>query len=263
MRHSVTPLETERTPVLRRYFEVLDSTQAEAKRWVEAEGAVEGRVVAAAQSRGVGRGDHHWESPKGGLYLSSIVPLGSGVLASLLPLAIGAGVADDLAAGHAFRPALKWPNDLVVDRPGRAPSKFGGLLIDRLTVRPRQTVVIVGLGLNVRLIEEDLPAALRGSATSLGQLSTTPGALDDLERRADEAIRRAVRAVETETGRHRALDRVRALLYGIGRRARVDGVPAGVIRGVTESGALVLERDGVESMIVAGDLTIEPERVPG
>ncbi|HZY69837.1 MAG TPA: biotin--[acetyl-CoA-carboxylase] ligase [Thermoplasmata archaeon] len=245
--------------VQRRFFETVDSTQGEARRWVRADGPLQGLVVAAAQTHGVGRADHRWESPRGGLYLSSIISVGSAPTSGLLSLAVGAALADDLAARLRFQPALKWPNDLVVVRPGRLPAKFGGLLVDFVTLGAGEGAVIVGLGMNVRTSRSEFPLELRDSITSLAEVDPSTPELGNLEQRADSVIRVAVRDLETEAGKGRALARVRALLYGVGRTACIDGVVVGRIQGVEESGGLVVAHGGVESIVLTGDLTFEAE----
>ena len=78
-----------------------------------------------------------------------------------LPLLAGVAVADALMA-QGVPAALKWPNDVVVDGPARdgspGPRKLGGLLAERV-----ENAIVVGIGINVDLREDELPV---GRATS-------------------------------------------------------------------------------------------------
>ena len=120
--------------------ESIDSTQAHAVAEARARAARAGtRIVGRRQSRGTGRADHAWASPPGGLYLSEIVvaPPSHG---SMLPIAVGAELAQSLAARYGVHTLLKWPNDLlVVGR--RSPRKLAGILVrcGRRGVGPRRS----------------------------------------------------------------------------------------------------------------------------
>ncbi|MEZ4652387.1 MAG: biotin--[acetyl-CoA-carboxylase] ligase [Candidatus Eisenbacteria bacterium] len=128
-------------------------------------GAPEGTVVWTwEQTRGRGRGEHSWASPSdSGLWLSF-------VLRPTLPTeewpALTALVA--CAAAEAIegfgRPGavpslvqIKWPNDLF----GRC-GKLGGVLAQSVS-----DGLVFGVGINVWQSEDDLPAELRGVASSL------------------------------------------------------------------------------------------------
>jgi BirA family biotin operon repressor/biotin-[acetyl-CoA-carboxylase] ligase len=74
----------------------------------------------------------------------------------LLPLAAGVAVAE--AAGGQAR--LKWPNDVLID--GR---KVAGILVEG---RPRDGWAVVGMGINVAVRLDELPAELQDRAGTLG-----------------------------------------------------------------------------------------------
>jgi BirA family transcriptional regulator, biotin operon repressor / biotin---[acetyl-CoA-carboxylase] ligase len=59
-------------------------------------------------------------------------------------------------------PEIKWPNDLQVRG-----LKLGGILTEMNAELDRVRHVVLGIGLNVNQDREDLPAELRGAATSL------------------------------------------------------------------------------------------------
>ena len=122
------------------------------------EGAGEGAVAAAdEQTEGRGRLGRGWHAPAGTSLLFSIV-LVPPVPPERLPelsLVAGRAVADAVAAETGLVPALKYPNDLLLG--GR---KVAGILAEASEGR-----VVLGVGINVSQLEEELPPGV--SATSL------------------------------------------------------------------------------------------------
>ncbi len=133
------------------------------------------------QIAGRGRLDREWSVPPRAALTWSMVVRPVGLVNGSwgwLPLVIGLGVVDGLRGVALDGLALKWPNDVVLDSPGRegvaGPRKLGGLLIERVSARAggAPAVVVVGVGLNVDQVVDELPTA---AATSLGLegISTT------------------------------------------------------------------------------------------
>lgn len=136
-------------------------------------GAPHGTLVTAdAQSAGRGRQGRDWSAPAGRALLCSLVIRGA---PPLLSLAAGVAVAEVAGA----QAAVKWPNDVLID--GR---KVAGILVEG---RPQEGWAVLGIGLNVAVGPDDLPAELRDRAGSLGlgPKAVEPvlaGLLDALER---------------------------------------------------------------------------------
>jgi BirA family transcriptional regulator, biotin operon repressor / biotin---[acetyl-CoA-carboxylase] ligase len=121
-------------------------------------GAPEGLVIVAEQqTAGRGRLDRRWESPaRAGLAVSVLlrpekVPANR---YGWLPLLAGVALAEAVRGITGLDASLKWPNDLLVDR-----RKCGGILAELVPAG-----VVVGIGLNVTLRADELPAR---DATSL------------------------------------------------------------------------------------------------
>jgi BirA family transcriptional regulator, biotin operon repressor / biotin---[acetyl-CoA-carboxylase] ligase len=238
----------------RELYAELPSTQDRAVELAR-EGAEEGSVVVARhQSRGRGRGDRGWASPVGGLYLS--VVLRTPPAAVLLPLAIGAEVADALLEEYRVRLRLKWPNDLVaVDGAGTC-RKLAGVLVDVVGPAAPGAPAIAGIGVNALPPVPPWPDELRGGAVALGELTEVPVDLERLESVVAGAVVRARRALGEATGARSTVARARGLLYGAGEAVSVDGVPVGRLRGLRDDGALeVAGSDGAE-FLLAGDLRV-------
>jgi BirA family transcriptional regulator, biotin operon repressor / biotin---[acetyl-CoA-carboxylase] ligase len=130
-------------------------------------GAPHGTLVTASeQTAGRGRQGRRWSAPAGSSVLMSLVlrwPQPAQPPA-LLPLIAAVAVCD--VAGPDAR--VKWPNDIVHERPGRL-AKLAGILAEG---RPQQGWAVLGIGLNVAVDLEDLPAELRPGAASLGLPAT-------------------------------------------------------------------------------------------
>ncbi|MGI0132594.1 MAG: biotin--[acetyl-CoA-carboxylase] ligase [Thermoplasmata archaeon] len=240
----------------RRYLVTTASTQAEALRWAK-EGAVHGsRVVAGSQTEGVGRLDHAWSSPAGGLYLSMILrdltrP------SSLFPLLVGAQLRERLRSRWSIVTAVKWPNDLVVPGPTARYRKLAGVLVDRVAPMEADPKIVIGLGINVASPASRFPAGLRPSVVGLDEIAQSPPTLADVEEVAAGATESAWTIAESVDPSGPLLSDLRSSLFGVGQRARVDGRPVGRIRGVDFDGALLVEEAGHTDRILAGSLTIE------
>jgi BirA family transcriptional regulator, biotin operon repressor / biotin---[acetyl-CoA-carboxylase] ligase len=240
---------------IREFHDVIASTQTRALELARAGAPAGTRVVAERQTHGYGRLDHRWESPAGGLYLSLLVPAGPEP-PTVLPLAIGAQLGDHLAARWSVRTHLKWPNDLLVADDGGRMRKLSGILVDLVGTPAEGRVAVAGIGVNVRRPSEGFPADLATPAAALEELVRPIPAVREVEEIAVDAALRAAAELVTPAGRDRVLARCRARLYGVGRRATVDGSPSGIIRGLEDDGALRLDRDGAPMTIRAGDLRV-------
>jgi BirA family biotin operon repressor/biotin-[acetyl-CoA-carboxylase] ligase len=144
----------------RLHLREVDSTNVRAQR-LAAAGAPHGTLVTAAgQSAGHGRQGRAWVTPAGRALACSLVLREPPRLLPMLAALAVADVADRFdAAGRSA--AIKWPNDVLLD--GR---KVAGILAEG---RPQEGWVVLGIGVNVAVAEDDFPPELRALATSLGR----------------------------------------------------------------------------------------------
>ncbi|MFC7919035.1 biotin--[acetyl-CoA-carboxylase] ligase [Streptomyces cinereoruber] len=121
------------------------------------EGAV---LVAEEQTSGRGRLDRTWTAPaRSGIFVSVLLkPDVPAHRWGWLPLLTGVAAATGLAKAAGVDMSLKWPNDLLVSVKGEE-RKTGGILAERAGTDG----VVVGLGLNVTLREDELPVPGAGS----------------------------------------------------------------------------------------------------
>ncbi|HEY5092336.1 MAG TPA: biotin--[acetyl-CoA-carboxylase] ligase, partial [Acidimicrobiales bacterium] len=127
------------------HFDEVDSTNS----WVAQkanEGAPEGLVAFADfQSAGRGRLERTWESSRGSSLLCSILlrPDLSPDQLQLVVACVALAARAAIVRLSGVRPALKWPNDLIV-----GDAKLAGLLAEIVLVDERLAVV-VGIGVNL------------------------------------------------------------------------------------------------------------------
>ncbi|MFG1793926.1 biotin--[acetyl-CoA-carboxylase] ligase [Nocardia sp. NPDC049149] len=118
-------------------------------------------LLAEAQEQGRGRHARTWVSPPRAQISMSVLVRLRGIAPEALgwlPLLTGVAVVDALRATAGVAANLKWPNDVLVD--GR---KVAGILAE-VAASNGETVVVVGMGVNVSLTEAELPVP---HATSL------------------------------------------------------------------------------------------------
>ena len=116
-------------------------------------------VVTEEQTEGRGRLGRRWVSPRGLNLLFSIL-LEPPVETARLPelsLVAGEACADAIATVAGVTPEIKLPNDVLVS--GR---KVAGILAES-----REGRVVLGIGVNVNVPEDDLPRDVDRPATSL------------------------------------------------------------------------------------------------
>ncbi|MDA3903295.1 MAG: biotin--[acetyl-CoA-carboxylase] ligase [Desulfuromusa sp.] len=144
-------------------FAETDSTNIQARRLAE-EGALEGTVVVAdRQSAGRGRLGRRWESPVGVNLYSSIIlrPKIPIQQAPQLTFLSAVAVAETLNEACHLSAKVKWPNDILVNG-----AKISGLLNEMNAETEQIHFVILGIGVNLNMIENQFPEELTYPATS-------------------------------------------------------------------------------------------------
>lgn len=206
------------------------------------EGAAHGSVwVTEQQSAGRGRRGNSWLSPAGANLLTSILlrPNIAPERASGLTLAVGLAVRSAAQRWVKSPLGIKWPNDVVA-----GPLKLGGILVESVLEstgpRPKVGAVVVGIGLNVGMVE--MPSELRLTATSLALLGAQHPSREELLADLLKELEARLNVYE-ESGLRELLRELREHDALFGKPIRVDG-EAGVMRGISENGALLLELPG-------------------
>lgn len=233
-------------------FEVVGSTMDIAKALPPDSRPV--TVVARSQTAGRGRFDRIWTSPPtGGLYLTTSIPwnrpLAQAPLVSMGTALALARLASRLGCPHI---ALKWPNDLLLS--GR---KAAGILAEMHQCAPGISRLLVGVGVNVSLTDEEL-SRVGQPATSLRTASGRE--LDTAHVLADflDLWSEVDRTLE-ERGFKALVEEYRAYTDLAGRRFRLAGAGTETrevrVVNVREDGALEVEdSSGVRMTVHGGEL---------
>ncbi len=216
-----------------------DSTNERARALALA-GAPHGTLVTAAeQTAGRGRQGRRWSAPAGSALLASLLLRDP---PALLPLAAAVAVCDVAGAGS----RIKWPNDVVVPR-GDTLAKLAGILVEG---RPQEGWAVLGIGLNVAVRVEELPAELRDTAATLGR---SPEEIELLLARLLAALGQrlgepAAQILEAWRARDALCGREVSWAAGRGRAAGIDG-----------HGRLVVRLpDGGHTTLDAGEVHLVP-----
>jgi len=230
------------------HFDVIDSTNS----WLSAralEGAPEGLVaVADFQSAGRGRLDRRWESPAGASLLCSILlrpDVGPDQL-QLVVACVALSARSALVRLSGVRPALKWPNDLIVSE-----AKIAGLLAEIVSVDERLAVVV---GIGVNLTDEGPANVVSTCVRAESGVTITAPALLDILLEELETRRALLDSAEGQRSLRDEYQRALATLEQMVRVERTNDVVIGKAVGVNEYGELLVESNGEVIAISVGDV---------
>ncbi len=215
------------------------------------EGAV---VIAETQTSGKGRLGRKWLSPKGNLYCSVILRPDIPIYKSPLITLMGAvAVASAISATCEVQAAIKWPNDIYV-----AGKKVSGLLTEMSAEQDRIKHIVLGIGLDVNMGLDALPAEVRATTTTLAA---------EIGKRVDRTILLRRLFIELEhwyqvflRNDAEVLGAWNALNMTIGSRVAVSGLGEtfeGQAQGIDSDGRLIVSLDDRSlRQVAAGDVTI-------
>lgn len=234
-------------------FDVMDSTHALARQIIaemdeESQRLGATLILAKRQEKGEGRGDHSWESPEGGLYMSW---LRSGIRAETiaqLPMLAAAAAHNAISQIGVSDIRVRWPNDILVG--GR---KLAGILV--FARHGETTWVAVGLGVNIATVPViDDSAGLR--ATSIAELLGDGDAEAWRHEIACTFIDQLDRLMAHPAP---AIERWRSLLIqrpgdAVTVRLASGKEVSGTLLEISEEGFLKIKQDGKERLVTGGDV---------
>ncbi|HSN75252.1 MAG TPA: biotin--[acetyl-CoA-carboxylase] ligase [Anaerolineae bacterium] len=234
-----------------------------------AAGAADGLlVIADEQTAGRGRLDRRWWAPPGSSLLMSLLlrPALPPDRAGQLTMCLGLAAVEGIEAVTGLHPALKWPNDLLLED-----RKLGGMLTELRLNGEQVTYAVLGLGINVNVTfdegrttnDENSSSLVLGPSSDLANTAISLSMI--LGREVDRLALLAALLARCEVWYERALAGESphaawaARLDTVGRRVTVattTGSVAGMAVGVTPEGALLMRGDdAVEHVIWSGDVT--------
>ncbi len=239
-----------------RHLEVVDetgSTNADLIARAAAGGNIGGVVlIAEHQTAGRGRSGRSWSDvPRAQVTMSVGIDVNDvpSETWGWLPLAAGVAVVDAVADVTGVRAGLKWPNDVLAGDNG----KLAGILAEVAAPAP---VIVIGIGLNVSLLADELPDPVATSLVLLGvqhpDRNELVGALlQELDRRIGSwrAALGSDAALSADYAAHSLTigSRVRALLPG-------GNEIVGDARSVDDQGRLCIATGDETVAVSAGDI---------
>lgn len=145
------------------HFDDIGSTNSKAKE-LALSGTEDGTVIIAEeQTMGKGRLGRNFISPKGkGIWMSIILKPDINPLNVSMVTQIGAA-----AINKAFRELkidtfIKWPNDILLNK-----KKFCGILTEMSAELTKVNFIVMGIGINVNVDENDFTKEVKETATSI------------------------------------------------------------------------------------------------
>ncbi len=210
--------------------------------------------LAEVQTAGRGRGGRPFFSMPGGNVLLSLlwpVAVPPTDLPGLSP-ALAVAVARALEMEGVDGLGLKWPNDVLVGE-----RKVCGILLELGQDRRERSVLVAGIGINVRL-DERAARSIDQPWTDLHRaLGRTPSRNRVAARVIDRVVDAVQRYLEEGFGPFRREYRARDLLEGRELRiVQAGGELRGTGRGLDERGALIVEAGGRRSAILSGEVSV-------
>ncbi len=206
------------------HFPVCDSTNRIAKELPNSRGTV---VIADIQTAGRGRLGRNWESNKGGIYMSVVLPAKG--TAPVITLICAIAVRRALGTGE-----IKWPNDIVIDD-----KKVCGILCERT-----EDSIICGIGINIlNKVSRDIPAT---AITGINPSMLVADILNELESLLEYDFPQLRREYEN---------------YCININCPVEAIYEnrtikGTAVGVTDTGELIIATPDGEITVNAGEVSV-------
>ena len=221
----------------------IDSTNTEAKRRRDEAKSAPIVIVADSQSAGRGRLGRSFYSPsETGLYMSvAYSPKGDVVDAVTITSKAAVAVCRAIEKFADAECKIKWVNDVYVGG-----KKVSGILCESTVCDSGETVIIVGIGIN--LTTKDFPDEIADIAAAVGEID-----------RKSLAAELARTVIEFAYDGGEWIDEYRARSLVLGRKITYikDGVSriaqAKEIRG---DGALVVDEDGALTVLSSGEISV-------
>jgi len=144
-------------------FDVVGSTNLLARKFLNCErpGFI---ILANTQTAGLGQYGRRWESPRNGLWFTSVFqPTISHEYLGIFP------ILTSLAVENALRSLgldlfLKWPNDILINKTFK---KIGGILVESSLRQSTINHILLGIGINANNRIDQFSSALRDGISSI------------------------------------------------------------------------------------------------
>ena len=237
------------------FYEEVESTNNTAKKFVDDDSPEGTVIIAEHQTAGRTRKHAEWVSPEGGIYMTMVLrPKVTLLEASKLTIVTGVAIAKTLYDEFDINVGIKWPNDLLIGT-----KKICGILTEAVTDYDKVKAVLVGVGIDVNIEEEDIPDKLANIATTVKKETNIIYNRAEIMRRFfkifedlyEEYKNDNFKYIISEWRRLSSTTGNRVKVYKDGKAIKADAV------GITNSGALIIETDdGKLEKITSGECDI-------
>jgi len=247
----------------RLHFEMVDSTNKEAREIAE-QGCEHGTLVTAeGQKSGIGRRGRSWSSEKGaGIYMSMVLrPMLKTEQAPMLTLVAAIAVKRAIeilcdgntdAEGGSPKPYIKWPNDIVLNK-----KKICGILTELSLKGTEIDFIIVGIGINVR--NQFFPEEIAQTASSIlletGKILDRERLIAEVWKQFDIYYQKFMQTKDLSLFREEYEETL------ISKEENVKvldplGEYTGVAKGITNTGELIVDKDGEICYVSSGEVSV-------
>lgn len=212
--------------------------------------------VAEYQTAGRGRRGRYWASPFGcNLYLSLYWHLDQGPAAAMgLSLVAGIVIAETLNKLSGSNIKVKWPNDLYFNE-----KKLAGILIEMIGKTGDAAHIVIGIGLNI--------------AMSCNYETNINQGWINLEQAGIQIERNVIAGQIILALRHELVEfekyglvpfikRWLALDNFLHKKVKLhigDHLEVGIVKGINEHGAILLEQNGEIVSYIGGEISLRPD----
>lgn len=236
-----------------RFFDEVSSTNALLMEAV-LEGAKVGTVyIANRQTSGRGRMNRSFFSPTGGVFISILLPFEKEECVTAMAGAAVCGAIIDYCGKEC---EIKWINDILIGE-----KKVCGILAQTAKDQNDNMYVVLGIGINYQVKQQEFPEDLKNIATSIFNESEEP--VIAKKEFALNVVKRILKLYEE--GRDSWLDFYRKHSAVIGRTVLVS--PLGVggydadVKSIDSNCHLhVITKDGLEKILSSGEITLRIKR---
>jgi BirA family biotin operon repressor/biotin-[acetyl-CoA-carboxylase] ligase len=240
-------------------YQKLKSTNDIASQLADA-GEKEGTIIVAdEQTKGRGRLGRKWHSPPNtGIYVSIILrPKFKPEFAPGLSIMTAVALADTIDSYIPGKVKIKWPNDILINK-----KKVSGILTELSSEKDKINFVIVGVGINVNNKVEDFPDELKDIITSIRRVKRAKvnrveflqKFLLKFEKEYENYRKSRLKSCHKKIRRYSSLINTEVSLMH--NRKKIKGRALDI----DKNGALVVEIDGVATVINSGEVTIIKDR---
>lgn len=235
-------------------LEKTGSTNSDLKKMIAKESFPLFCVLSAdVQTEGRGRLGRSFFSPDGGLYFSFTLPLsGKEENIPFITLLAGLATSEAIEKLTGVKTEIKWPNDIYING-----KKLGGILCE--LVSGKSLTAVVGVGINLNITENEIPAEIKNRLTSFFIEKICPPEKNELCRLIVEKTDSYIyEGLELFSVSEKTLSKIRESSFSTGKKAvfSSDGAAVeGFVTQITPRGSIELQlSDGTVKEIFTGEI---------